>query len=151
MEKRVILQELDRPHGINLPAMAAPVVKRWWKPSRLEQLPAVLHQAFNAMLEGRRGPVLIELAQDLQAELGEWDPPEPRAHRAQARPSGDRSEVARAAKVLAAAKRPVLLAGGGVVQSAGSEALVAIAQHPGPPLTHSHTGKSPIPHPPPPT
>src|ERR1700722_19171092 len=117
LENRGLLQEIDRPHGNNFPAMAAPVVKRWWQPSRLEQFPTVLHQAFNTMLEGRRGPVLIEVAQDLQAELGEWDPPEPHAHRAQRRPSGDRSEVARAAKVLAAAKRPVLLAGGGVVQS----------------------------------
>jgi acetolactate synthase-1/2/3 large subunit len=144
MENRGILQELDRPHGNNFPAIAAPVVKRWWQPSRLEQLPAILHQAFNAMLEGRRGPVLIELAQDLQAELGEWDPPEPHTHRAQRRPSGDRSEVARAAKVLAAAKRPVLLAGGGVVQSGGSEVFVAVAEHLGAPVTVSYNGKSAI-------
>src|SRR5258708_1614132 len=106
MENRGILQELDRPHGNNFPAMAAPVVKRWWQPSRLEQLPAVLHQAFNAMLEGRRGPVLIELAQDLQAELGEWDPPEPRAHRAQRRPSGNPPEVARPPTPLPPPKPP---------------------------------------------
>jgi acetolactate synthase-1/2/3 large subunit len=144
MENRGILQELDRPHGNNFPAMAAPVVKRWWQPSRLEQLPTVLHQAFNAMLEGRRGPVLIELAQDLQAELGEWEPSAPRAHRAHSRPSGNREEVAKAAAILAGAERPVILAGGGVVQSGAGEVLTALAEHLGSPVTVSYNGKSAI-------
>lgn len=144
MENRGILQELDRPHGNNFPAMAAPVVKRWWQPSRLDQLPAVLHQAFNAMLDGRRGPVLIDLAQDLQAELGEWDPPEPQLRRASRRPTGNPAEVARAAEVLAAAKRPVLLAGGGVVQAGAQGALLAIAEHLGAPVTVSYNGKGAI-------
>lgn len=144
MENRGILQEIDRPHGNNFPAMAAPVVKRWWQPSRLEQLPAVLHQAFNAMLEGRRGPVLIELAQDLQAELGEWQAPRPYAHRAEARPSGDHDEVARAAAILAAAERPVILAGGGVVQSGACGVLTQLAEHLGAPVTVSYNGKGAI-------
>ena len=97
MENRGVLQEIDRPHSNNFPAMAAPVVKRWWQPSRLEQFPTVLHQAFNTMLDGRRGPVLLDIAQDLQAELGEWDPPEPQRRRAAGRPSGSRPDLARAA------------------------------------------------------
>src|SRR3954454_2846203 len=94
LENRGLLQEIDRPHSNNFPAMAAPVVKRWWQPSRLDQFSTILHQAFNTMLEGRRGPVLLEIAQDLQAELGEWDPPVPRVRRASGRPSGDRGEIA---------------------------------------------------------
>jgi acetolactate synthase-1/2/3 large subunit len=145
MENRGILQEIDRPHGNNFPAMAAPVAKRWWQPSRLEQFPTVLHQAFNAMLEGRRGPVLIEVAQDLQAEIGDWDPPEPHTRRASGRPSGDRADVARAARLLAAAKRPVLLGGGGVIQAGASEAFVRIAEHLGAPVTTTFNGKGVIP------
>lgn len=145
MENRGILQEIDRPHGNNFPAMAAPVVKRWWQPSRLEQLPTVLHQAFNAMLEGRRGPVLVEIAQDLQAELGEWDPPEPSKRRASGRPSGSRPDIARAAAILAPAKRPVLLAGGGVIQAGASGVFVQIAEHLGAPVTTTFNGKGAIP------
>src|SRR5476649_1115852 len=62
-----VLQELDRPHGDNFPRMAEPVVKRWWQPSHVAQIPGVMTQAFNVMLEGRRGPALINLPQDLQA------------------------------------------------------------------------------------
>jgi acetolactate synthase I/II/III large subunit len=145
LENRGLLQEIDRPHGNNFPAMAAPVVKRWWQPSRLEQFPTVLHQAFNAMLEGRRGPVLIEVAQDLQAELGAWDPPEPRKRRASGRPSGSRADIARAAEILAAAKRPVLLAGGGVIQAGATGAFVQIAEHLGAPVSTTFNGKGAIP------
>jgi acetolactate synthase-1/2/3 large subunit len=141
LEGRGLLQEIDRPHANNFPAMAAPVVKRWWQPSRLEQFPAMLHQAFNTMLEGRPGPVLLEIAQDLQAERGEWDPPAPRRHRAHQRPSGNPHAIAEAAALLAAAERPVILAGGGVIQSGGSDALVAVAEHLGAPVTHTFNGK----------
>jgi acetolactate synthase-1/2/3 large subunit len=145
MENRGVLQEIDRPHSNNFPAMAAPVVKRWWQPGNLGQFPAMLHQAFNTMLEGRRGPVLLEIPQDLQAELGEWDPPEPRKRRASGRVSGDRTQLARAAELLSAADRPVLLAGGGVVQAGASDAFVQIAEHLGAPVTTSFNGKSVMP------
>jgi acetolactate synthase I/II/III large subunit len=145
LENRGLLQEIDRPHGNNFPAMASPVVKRWWQPGRLEQLPTVLHQAFNTMLEGRRGPVLIEIAQDLQAELGEWDPPQPSSSRAAGRVFADPTEIERAAELLASAKRPVLLAGGGVIQSGGSQAFVRIAERLGAPVTTTFNGKGVIP------
>jgi acetolactate synthase-1/2/3 large subunit len=144
MENRGVLQEIDRPHSNNFPAMAAPVVKRWWQPSRLEQFPTVLHQAFNTMLDGRRGPVLLDIAQDLQAELGEWDPPEPRRRRAAGRPSGSRADIARAAQILGSAKRPVLLGGGGVVQADAAEMFVRIAEHLGAPVTTTFNGKGVI-------
>lgn len=142
---RGLLQEIDRPHGNNFPAMAAPVVKRWWQPSRLDQFPTMLHQAFNTMFEGRPGPVLLDIAQDLQAERGEWKPPAPRRHRAHLRPSGNPKAIAEAAALLTAAERPVVLAGGGVIQSGASDALVALAEHLTAPVVHTFNGKGAIP------
>lgn len=74
MEYKGVLQELDRPHGNNFPAMVQPAVKRWWQPHRLDQIPLALGQAFNTMYEGRRGPVLLDIPQDLQAEAGDYTP-----------------------------------------------------------------------------
>jgi acetolactate synthase I/II/III large subunit len=145
MENRGVLQEIDRPHGNNFPRMAEPVVKRWWQPNRVDQLPAVLHQAFNTMLEGRRGPVLIDVPQDLQAELGEHDPVEPLARRAHGRVAPDPAAVAAAADLLAGARRPVILAGGGVIAAEASAELVAVAERLGAPVTHSFMGKGAIP------
>ena len=83
--------------------MVEPVVKRWWQPSRLDQFPRMLSQAFNTMLEGRRGPVLLDIPQDLQAELGEYAPPSPQRRRPHGRSHGDPEAVARAASLLARA------------------------------------------------
>jgi acetolactate synthase-1/2/3 large subunit len=124
--------------------MVAPVVKRWWQPSRLEQFPSMLTQAFNAMLDGRRGPVLLDIPQDLQAEFGEYEPPAPGAHRAMRRPRGDTRLITKAARLLSDAKRPVLIAGGGVLAAEASSELQAVAEHLGAPVTHSTMGKGAI-------
>jgi acetolactate synthase-1/2/3 large subunit len=46
MSGKGVLQEIDRPHGDNFPRMAEPVVKRWWQPSQVAQIPGVMTQAF---------------------------------------------------------------------------------------------------------
>ncbi|MEU9823072.1 thiamine pyrophosphate-binding protein [Pseudonocardia alni] len=144
MENRGVLQEIDRPHGNNFPRMAEPVVKRWWQPNRVDQIPTVMAHAFTAMTEGRRGPVLVDIPQDLQAEYGPYTPHEGR-RRATARPVGDAGAIAEAARLLAAAKRPVILAGGGVVAAEATAELTAVAERLGAPVTHSFMGKGAFP------
>jgi acetolactate synthase-1/2/3 large subunit len=144
MENRGVLQEIDRPHGNNFPRMAEPVVKRWWQPSRLDQISGALAQAFNTMYEGRRGPVLLDIPQDLQAEYGEYTRSSgPR--RTRARPTGDPTAIANAARLLANAKRPVILAGGGVIAAEATQELIAVAERLGAPVTHSFMGKGAFP------
>lgn len=144
MENRGVLQEIDRPHGNNFPRMAEPVVKRWWQPNRLDQIPTVIAQAFNTMYEGRRGPVLVDVPQDLQAEAGPYTPLAGR-HRATTRATGDAAAIGTAARLLASAKRPVILAGGGVIAAEASPELVAVAERLGAPVTHSFMGKGAFP------
>src|SRR6476646_9152097 len=145
MEFKGVLQELDRPQGNNFPRMAEPAVKRWWQPSRLEQIPTALAQAFNTMNEGRRGPVLLDIPQDLQAEAGEYDPTTTGSRRPLTRSTGDRAAIAEAAQLLGAAKRPVILAGGGVIAAEATEELRAVAERLGAPVTHSFMAKGSLP------
>ncbi|MGO2200368.1 thiamine pyrophosphate-binding protein [Pseudomonas helleri] len=139
-----VLQELDRPHGDNFPRMAEPVVKRWWQPSHVEQIPGVMTQAFNVMLEGRRGPALINLPQDLQAEYADVALPAPQTHRSHGRLHGDPADIARAVELLLSAERPVIMAGGGVIAANASDDLVGIAEHIGAAVTTSFMGKGSI-------
>ena len=145
MENRGVLQEIDRPHSNNFPAMAAPVVKRWWQPSRLEQFPTVLHQAFNTMLDGRRGPVLLDIAQDLQAELGELGSartPTTPGGRAAVGQSGPTSRAP-----LKSWHRPSDPSSLAVVASSrpsAAEMFVRIAEHLGAPVTTTFNGKGVI-------
>ncbi|MDT5152748.1 MAG: acetolactate synthase large subunit [Mycobacterium sp.] len=144
MENHGVLQELDRPHGNNFPRMAEPVVKRWWQPNRVEQIPVALAQAFNTMNEGRRGPVLVDIPQDLQAEYGEYTPPTGPRH-AHFSPTGDAQALKDAAALLAGAQRPVILAGGGVIAAEATAELLAVAERLGAPVTHSFQGKGAFP------
>jgi acetolactate synthase-1/2/3 large subunit len=145
MQGRGVLQELDRPHGDNFPRMAEPIVKRWWQPNHVAQIPDVMIQLFRAMLEGRKGPALLNLPQDLQAESAIVDLPCSEARRACGRVHGDPSEIAKAARLLASSERPVILAGGGVIAAEASGELVAIAEHIGAAVTTSFMGKGSIP------
>ena len=106
MQGRSVLQEVDRTHDANFARVLEPLVKRWWQPSRVEMVPYAMHRAFNEMLSGRPGPVLLDLPMDVQADdalvaLPEF---EQRGGR-RTRPRPDAPETERAAKLLASAER----------------------------------------------
>src|SRR5687767_15148791 len=123
-----LLQEVERRHAADNPRIFEPVVKEWWQPSRVDELPFVLHRAWNQMLSGRPGPVLLDLPMDVQAEAAEVTLPEPdhREARGRVRPATD--DVERAAKLLAGAKRPVILAGGGAIGADAAAGVLALAE-----------------------
>jgi acetolactate synthase-1/2/3 large subunit len=139
-----LLQELERRHVADNPRIFEPVVKEWWQPSRVDELPFVLHRAWNAMLSGRPGPVLLDIPMDVQADSAEVtlaDPAE-REARGRVRPAAD--EVERAADLLRGAKRPVIVAGGGAILADASEALTALAERLGAPVVTTWNGKGAI-------
>jgi acetolactate synthase-1/2/3 large subunit len=145
MRGRAVLQEIERTQWANFPRMMEPIVKRYWQVSRVDHLPYVLHRAFNQMLSGRPGPVLIDMPMDVQADDADVTIPEPTCHEPQGRPLPDAISVERAARLLTEARRPVLLAGGGVITADASAELVALAEHLGAPVVTTWMGKGTIP------
>src|SRR5699024_8733865 len=91
------------------------------------QVPQVFQKAFYLMRTGRPGPVLIDLPLDVQ--LGEIefdiDAYEPLAVD---KPAATRGQAEKAIEMLCAAKKPVVVAGGGVFSSEAEEDLVAFAE-----------------------
>ena len=139
-----VLQELERRHHADNPRIFEPVVKEWWQPSRVEDLPFVLHRAWNSMLTGRRGPILMDVPMDVQAAAAEVRIPEPDARVARGRPRPDAAQVERAAALLAGAKRPVIVAGGGVISADATAELRALAERLGAPVVTTWNGKGAI-------
>jgi len=139
-----LLQELERRHVADNPRIFEPVVKEWWQPSRVEELPFVLHRAWNAMLSGRPGPVLLDLPMDVQAESAEVTLPDPVEREARGRPRPASDDVERAAALLRDARRPVIVAGGGAVSADASAALTALAERLGAPVVTTWNGKGAI-------
>jgi len=66
-----VLQELKQRHHADNPRIFEPIVKEWWPPSRGDDLPFVLPRAWNAMLTGRPGPILLDVPMDVQAAAAE--------------------------------------------------------------------------------
>ena len=89
----------------------------------VRDLPQIIHEAFKIATTGRPGPVLIDIPKDVQFAKGEYlGPSEVKSNHAYApRIKGDAGRVAEAVKMIAAARRPVLYTGGGVI-NAGPEA-----------------------------
>ncbi|MBW3612865.1 MAG: thiamine pyrophosphate-binding protein [Chloroflexi bacterium] len=139
-----LLQELERRHVADNPRLFEPVVKEWWQPSRVDELPFVLHRAWNAMRTGRPGPVLLDVPMDVQAEAAEVTIPEPVEREARGRPRPDAAAVERAALLLAGAKRPVIVAGGGVISSDATAELRALAERLSAPVVTTWNGKGAI-------
>lgn len=123
-----LLQEIARDHDADFPRMLQPVVKRYWRVDTVRQLPGIIHRAFNLMLCGRRGPVLIDLPMDVQCDAANVRLPEPATRAPTGRVLGDPAEIERAAKLLYSAQRPVILAGGGVAAAGAQAELKKLAE-----------------------
>ena len=139
-----LLQELERRHAADNPRIFEPVVKEWWQPSRVDDLPFVLHRAWNAMTTGRPGPVLLDVPMDVQAESAEVSLPDPERREARGRPRPDADAVERAARLLREAKRPVIVAGGGAITADATAELRALAERLGAPVVTTWNGKGAI-------
>jgi acetolactate synthase-1/2/3 large subunit len=140
-----VMQELDRFQSNDFPRVIEGVTKRHWSVSRLEELPFILHRAFNSMLSGRPGPVHIEIPMDIQAEAADVVI-HPLAERmAQGRPRGDAQQIDKAAGLLLTAKRPVIAVGGGAILADASSELLALAELVGAAVVTTWNGKGAMP------
>lgn len=127
-----VLQEIERQRWSDLYRVMEPVVKRSWHIDHARQLPRAISQAFNAMRTGRPGPTLVTLPMDVQAQTLEFDEdamPDSRQYRPHDRPAGDPVTIERAAQLLINARRPVIVAGGGVNLSGAEAELKQLAEH----------------------
>jgi 3D-(3,5/4)-trihydroxycyclohexane-1,2-dione acylhydrolase (decyclizing) len=124
-----------------------PVSRFFDRIARPEQLLTALPRAMAVLTDPAEcGPVTLALCQDVQTEA--FDYPEsffaPR-HWAPRRPPPDRHELAQAARLLRNAKRPLLVAGGGVHYARACEALAEFSAQHGIPVAETQAGKSAMP------
>jgi acetolactate synthase-1/2/3 large subunit len=105
-----------------------PVVKHSFMIQHPQELPRAIHEAFHIARTGRPGPVLVDIPQDLsRAEIAYEPVTTVQLPGYQPRVEGNQKQIRQAAKALAAAQRPVIYAGGGVVNANASEELIEFA------------------------
>ncbi|TKD33201.1 MAG: 3D-(3,5/4)-trihydroxycyclohexane-1,2-dione acylhydrolase (decyclizing) [Mesorhizobium sp.] len=124
-----------------------PVSRYFDRITRPEQIIPALNRAMQVLTDPAEcGPVTLALCQDVQAEA--YDYPESFfAERAwtQRRPRPDRQELAAAVAALKGAKKPLVIAGGGVLYSQASGELAKLVQGAGIPVCETQGGKSSLP------
>jgi len=145
MRGHAVMQELDRAQETNNTRIFEPVSKRQYLATTVKSLPHIMHRAFNTMLSGRPGPVHLDLPMDVQAEAAEVEIPDFDRRVPAARLRPDAGLTHKAARLLYEARRPVIVAGGGVILSDASKELAALAEHVGAAVVTTWQGKGAIP------
>ncbi|MDY0976423.1 glyoxylate carboligase [Massilia sp. CFBP9012] len=130
--------------AVDIESIAKPVTK-WAVTVREPALvPRVFQQAFHLMRSGRPGPVLIDLPIDVQMAQIEFDG-DTYAPLALHKPRANRAQVEKALDMLNAAKRPLITAGGGIINADASALLVEFAEITGVPVIPTLMGWGAIP------
>ncbi|MFE2553722.1 glyoxylate carboligase [Streptomyces sp. NPDC059355] len=130
--------------AVDIASIAKPVTKKATTVLEAAQVPGVFQEAFYLMRSGRPGPVLIDLPIDVQLTEIEFDPdlyePLP-VHR----PAATRKQAERAIQFLLASERPLIVAGGGIINADASDLLVEFAELIGVPVISTLMGWGVIP------
>nr|WP_233496018.1 glyoxylate carboligase [Geodermatophilus sp. TF02-6] len=113
--------------AVDIAAIAAPVTKMAMTVLEAAQVPGAFQQAFHLMRSGRPGPVLIDLPFDVQMTEIDFDV-DAYAPLPVYKPRANRVQAEKALDMLAAAERPVLVAGGGIVNADAADLLVEFAE-----------------------
>jgi len=113
----------------DITGITIPIVKHSWLVQDVEELPHVLKAAFHVARTGRCGPVLVDVPRDIQeaaidfsypdeVSLPGWKPPR----------RGHERQILAAAEAVAAAERPILYVGGGVLNADAMTELRVLAE-----------------------
>ena len=125
--KDSIGKDVGQLHEVNDQLEAIKPVTKWQRRVlEVSDIPAAVHEAVYQLKTGRPRPVEIEFPLDTLEGLGEAELLEASNP---VRPVAAAADIDRAAEMLLAAKRPVIIAGGGVVGGDAGEGLAAVAEH----------------------
>ncbi len=121
-----------------------PCTKHNYLVKTLEDLPRIMHEAFHVASSGRPGPVVVDLPKDILQTKGDCYVSPEKVERRSYKPArhGDAAKIREAVQALAKAKRPIIYAGGGVVNSGpkASKLLTRMTRKLGVPCTNTLMG-----------
>ena len=130
-------------------AILRPACKELLRIEAIHRIPEIMRRAFEVATSGRPGPVIVDVPEDIAH--GTWgfedgdfdvDPAHEAAPALRCRPAAE--PLAKAARMIEDAKRPILLCGGGIHISQATEAVTRFAQDNGIPVAHTMSGKGAI-------
>ncbi|HHX72185.1 MAG TPA: biosynthetic-type acetolactate synthase large subunit, partial [Clostridiales bacterium] len=133
---------------VDIAGITMPITKHNYIVKDVADLAKTVHDAFKLASSGRKGPVLIDIPKDITNTLWDYTPGEYTSPAALAEPVSE-AELEEAARMIMESKRPMILAGGGIISADASNELAAFQELTGAPfsLTLMGTGALPSSHP----
>jgi acetolactate synthase I/II/III large subunit len=131
---------------VDTTGITIPITKHNYLAQEADELPGMIAEAFHLASSGRRGPVLVDIPKDVQLDQftpGEVEPPQLEGYRPTLK--GHPGQIKRAAAVIKAAERPVIIVGGGIQTQIAYDALVALAEREEIPVVSTLMGKGSFP------
>src|SRR5687767_11443601 len=136
-------QELYRHYQADYPSTVRAYCKRVFQPTRGEMVPTAVRQAWKTMVTGRPGPVVLDVPFDVFKEAAAEESPLPEEWTANisSRCGADPEGVVKAADMLLAAERPVILVGQGIKYGRAAADLLSLAERLRMPVAYSASGQ----------
>ncbi len=118
---------------VDITGITLPITKHNFLVTRAEDIALIVRQAFQIARSGRPGPVLVDITKDAQQATASFDfasaaPSPARQHPMTARLTATSPQLAEAAALIRASKRPVILGGHGITQSGAEVEVLAFAE-----------------------
>ncbi len=115
---------------VDITGITLPVTKHNFLVHRTEDIAPAIRYAFQIAQSGRPGPVLVDITKDAQqgTAIFDFEAARPRPYRPHPMLRVEESGLAHAAELIRGAKRPVILAGHGVIESAAMEQIRTLAE-----------------------
>ena len=126
-------------------SIAAVCTKRTYLVMSARDLAPTIHEAFRIAVEGRPGPVLIDVPRDVQLELCEFEYPDIPGPSLPAVSPETLEQVPLAARLINEAERPVIIGGHGILASGAQPEIQALAEKTGIPVINTLLGLSGFP------
>ena len=123
--------------------ISRPIVKHSFMVQHASEIPAVVKKAFHIATTGRPGPVVIDIPKDVtdpKLKLPYEYPSDVKMRSYTVPGKGHSGQIKKAVEALLAAKRPMIYAGGGVIQGEGAELLTKLTRKLGYPITNTLMG-----------
>ena len=132
---------------VDITGITLPITKHNFLVTRAEDIAATVREAFQIATSGRPGPVLVDITKDAQqgTALYDFEAAAPAAYRPHPMLKAESSSIRDAIALIKAAKKPVILAGHGIVESGAEREVLAFAESQNIPIATTLLGLGCIP------
>jgi len=119
----------DAFQGIDQQSLFKPITKKTWTVSKVKKIPEIFSKGFKLAMSPRRGPVQINLPRNILSEKAKFNiNNNEKSYKTMDTTKGTKSNIQKAVKIINFAKKPVIIAGGGIKYAGNYKEVIKLAE-----------------------